>query len=168
MDLIPVKFEGLPDTRPEKGSTTRRLRSSDIPKEVPTKMSFSSLYGKSTNDSELKLQALNMAIELVETATDIWKSVLAFPELFQPTNSILSLISKTKLYRSFPSPTLVLIFQTYELILDPHNGSSRDPITPDKTFCWISGSPNLATSSTYPNSVISSQIQNGIFSGFEE
>jgi hypothetical protein len=158
MDLIPVKFEELPDTRPEKGSTKRRLRSSDIAKEVPTKMSFSSLYGKSANDSDLKLQALNMAIELVDTATDIWKSVPAFSELFQPTNRILTLISKTKLYSSLPSPTQVLVFQTYELILDPHNRSSRDRFTPNKTFCWISRSPSLATSSTYPHSVLSSQI----------
>jgi hypothetical protein len=72
-------------------------------------MSFSALYSKKIDDSELKLQALNMAIELVDIAVDIWKSVPAFPELFQSTNSILSSISRTKLYHALPSQTQVLM-----------------------------------------------------------
>lgn len=38
-----------------------------------------------------------MALELVNIAADLWKSVTALPDLFQSTRSILELISKSKL-----------------------------------------------------------------------
>jgi hypothetical protein len=70
-------------------------------------LSFSTLYSENPDDTQLKLQVFNMVIELVDTGSQLWKSILAFPELYLTTQTILTKISKSKLLSSFPSPTKV-------------------------------------------------------------
>ena len=97
-----MKVDELPETRSENG-TTLRLRVSDMPNDVSGKLCFSSLYTKTPIEAQLKLQVLNMAIELADIAGNLWKSVTAFPELFHSTEDILTAISKSKLHSSLPS-----------------------------------------------------------------
>jgi nucleolar protein 14 len=104
--LIAVNVEGLPDTRLENGNTSLQLQASEVTKEIPPKMSFSALYSNK-NDPQTKIQALDMAIELVDTATDLWKSVTAFPELFHSAQQILTKISNSKIHSSLPSSMTV-------------------------------------------------------------
>ena len=49
-----------------------------------------------------------MAIELVDTAGEVWKSVTAFPEMFHSTKEILMATSKSKIHPFLPSQTQVL------------------------------------------------------------
>ena len=105
--LVRVNVEGLPETRTENGTTTLRLQKSDMSKEISSKIKFSSLFAKNSNEIPLKIQVFNMAIELVDVAGDLWKSVLAFPELFDSTKEILTAISSTS---ALPPSTKVLTF----------------------------------------------------------
>jgi hypothetical protein len=109
--LIPVKVDGLPDTRSDNAATVLQLRASDVVQnELPAKLAFSTLYAKDHNEAQLKLQALKVAIELVDTAADLWKSVNSLPELFHTTKDILTSISQSEIHSSFPSQ--IQVFQT--------------------------------------------------------
>ena len=79
-----------------------------MPSDVSGKLSFSSLYAKTPQEAQLKLQVFSMAIELVDATGDLWKDITAFPELFHSTKDILTAISKSKLHSSLPSQTQVL------------------------------------------------------------
>ena len=105
--LIPVTTKALPDTRTDDAASALRLCAADVVKAVPCKMPFTSLYTKSTAEGHLKLQVFAMAIELIDTSSEIWKSVIALPEIFSPTHAILTSISKKNLFSSLPEPTKV-------------------------------------------------------------
>jgi len=98
-----VKIENLPETRAESDTKHLRLKSSEIPKTLPEKLAFSALFDTPSNEAQLKVQVFRMALELADTGADLWKSVIALPELFQPTRDILTLITKTKLFASLSS-----------------------------------------------------------------
>jgi nucleolar protein 14 len=92
----------MPETRAELDVQHLRLKPSETPSEIPERLSFSALFDKKPNKSKLKLQILKVALELADSAADLWKSAVSAPELFQPTQCILSLMSKTKLFGALP------------------------------------------------------------------
>lgn len=101
-------IEGLPETRPCDEINSLRIRASNITEDAPEKLSFAVLYITKPNEAQLKLQVLNMVIKLVDISSALWKSVPAFPELLLTTQSILTRISKSKLFSSLPSTAKVL------------------------------------------------------------
>jgi hypothetical protein len=106
VQLIPVPAD-LPDTRSDTTSTLR-LRPAELKGvDVMTQLSFLSLYAKDPNEAQLKLQVFTMTLELVDASSDLWKSIVAFPELFRQTHAILVSISKKKLLSSLPKAVQV-------------------------------------------------------------
>jgi nucleolar protein 14 len=100
--LTSVTVGDLPETRNEQDIKPLRFKSSEIPKEVPEKLSFSALFDGNANSAQLKVQVLKMAVDLIDSAAELWKSSISLPELFQPTQNILSEIMKTKTFKSLP------------------------------------------------------------------
>jgi len=55
-----------------------------------------------------------MALELANSAADLWKSVISLPELFQPTQTILTEIKNKKIFKALPES----LQSRYNTILD--------------------------------------------------
>jgi len=156
--LSGLKVEGLPETRSDNDMTSLRMKGKEMSKEVSGKLAFSALYAKNVNESQLKLQTFNMAIELVDTAADLWKLLPGFPELISPTKEILSLISKSKLHSSFPIETKVHSPGYLILTLDPSPHNPRNPLTKNKTLPRLSSPFNPSSPSTHPHPILPSKI----------
>jgi hypothetical protein len=113
VSLVPVPKTELPDTRADDRMSELRLRTTAV-KNIPDKISFSSLYTKDVDEEQLKLQIFGMAIELVDTSSNIWKESIALSELFHPTHAILTSISKKKLISTLPTslqvtPSIIML-----------------------------------------------------------
>jgi nucleolar protein 14 len=102
-----------------------------MPKTVPTKPSFDSLFADSVNEPEYKLQVFGAALELIEAASDTWKSYQSFTEIFHPTTAILNTITTTKLFTALPAEVQTKL-QTLLTTLQRRSklsSSSRVPLT---------------------------------------
>jgi nucleolar protein 14 len=102
VELSGVKVEGIAETR-SAIQTALSMSAKSMPKAVPPKPSFDSLFANSINEPVYKLQVFVAALELVEAASDTWKSYVSFPEIFRPTTTILTTITTTKLSTALPS-----------------------------------------------------------------
>lgn len=107
VNLSAISVEDIPDTRLNDRSASLQLEASKVPKEIHDKTPFSALYSNNQNDPQIKVQALSIAIELVDTAAELWKSVTTLPEIFHSTQQILAKISDSKIHSSLPSPITV-------------------------------------------------------------
>ena len=163
--LVPVRVEGLPETRSENDRTTLRLQPSDMSKDITAKLKFSSLFTKDATSVPMKIQVFNMSIELVDVAGDLWKSIPAFPELFGSTKEILTSISKSS---PLPSSTMVLIRHLIKLSAGTATNNPRDLIPKNKTLLGLKNSPNSPIPPTNSHSLISSPIHDVIFLRFQE
>lgn len=103
--LTSVGNHHIPEIHNQDNLSALSIKSSEISKKDHPKLSFSTLYEAEPDPSTLKVQLLNLAIDLVNISSDLWKSVISFPELFSTTKSLLQTFSETKLYRSLPSTT---------------------------------------------------------------
>lgn len=101
-------MKGWPDTRPNAGQSLQLLPSEASIK-IPEKLAVSMLYTDNPQTSLLKVQVFNMAILLLDIASDLWKSVTSLPELFQPSVDCLRYISSLELTSSM-SNTLQVLF----------------------------------------------------------
>jgi nucleolar protein 14 len=102
VELSGVKVEGIPETR-SASQTALCMSPKSMPKTVPAKPSFDSLFTDSVNDAEYKLQVFVAALELIEAASETWKSYVSFPEIFRSTTTILNTVATTKLFTALPS-----------------------------------------------------------------
>ena len=102
-ELGGVKVPDLPETRRANATATLRLLVKGMPKEEPPKPTFSSLFDDKSNEPERKIQVFLTTLELLEAASETWKSNPSYPEIFHSTIPILTHISTTKLFAALPT-----------------------------------------------------------------
>jgi nucleolar protein 14 len=102
MELGGVNVDGLPETRPANLTATLGLSIKDMPMDVPTKPTFASLFETVLDEQRRKVQLFITALELLEAASDTWKSSPAYPEIFHQTSLLLTQITQTKPFTALP------------------------------------------------------------------
>ena len=97
-----IKVQGLPETRPANATATLRLLVKGMPKDEPPKPTFSSLFDDKSNDPKRKIQLFLTTLELLEAASETWKSNPSYPEIFHSTIPILTHITTTQPFTALP------------------------------------------------------------------
>lgn len=97
LQLLSPDNEALPETRADIGAAKLLPQLAKVnASKIPAKLPFTSLYGN-VNEAHLYYQVINMALDLVDASSELWKASVALPELFHQTTEILTSISKTDL-----------------------------------------------------------------------